>query len=142
MMRVLSVLASARKVHATAAVASWGMGLERESRNRHDLGSDKAKNGAKCGNEHANRIFVSKPLRFECFPVMDELHVSLEHPAKEKSQLVMRQYLPAILVLSVNTLLLYFYYNSFAPVLSLMAKDYGFSNAQRDYMIGTAGPFH
>ena len=102
----------------------------------------KPKNGAKCGNEHANRIFVSKPLRFECFPVMDELHVSLEHPAKEKSQLVLRQYLPAILVLSVNTLLLYFYYNSFAPVLSLMAKDYGFSNAQRDYMIGTAGPFH
>lgn len=54
----------------------------------------------------------------------------------------MRQYLPAILVLSVNTLLLYFYYNSFAPVLSLMAKDYRFSNAQRDYMIGTALPFH
>lgn len=47
MPRVLSVLASARKVHATAAVASLGMGLERESRNMHDLGSDKAKNGAK-----------------------------------------------------------------------------------------------
>ena len=70
---------------------------------------------------------------------MDELRVPLEHAAKEtseKSNSEMKQHLPAILVLSINTLLLYFYYNSFAPVLSLMAKDYRFSNAQRDYMIG------
>ena len=43
----------------------------------------------------------------------------------------------AIVVLSINTLLLYFYYNSFAPVLSQMAKDYRFSDAERDSLIGT-----
>ena len=131
-----------RKAQAIPAVTSFGIDLKQESRNRPLLEPKRTENGAKCGNGHANRIFALKPLRFECYPLMDELRVSLEHPAKEtseKSQLVVKQYLPAILVLSVNTFLLYFYYNSFAPVLSLMAKDYRFSNAQRDYMIGITG---
>lgn len=47
-----------------------------------------------------------------------------------------KRYVAAILVLSLNTLLLYFYYNSFAPILSMMAKDFGFTDEERDYKIG------
>lgn len=54
--------------------------------------------------------------------------------AKESKEIV--RYLPAILVLSTVTTLTYFYYNAFSPVLSLMASEFGFSEAEQDYYLG------
>lgn len=58
------------------------------------------------------------------------------HTKELKPITSLRRYAKSILVLSLNTLLLYFYYNSFAPILSLMAKDFGFTDEERDYRIG------
>ena len=71
---------------------------------------------------------------------MNEVHVAMagiDREAGGKESFDFKHYVPAIVVLSINTLLLYFYYNSFAPVLSQMAKDYRFSDAERDSLIGT-----
>ena len=62
---------------------------------------------------------------------------NLKGPDKLEKQTVFGQYLGAIVVVSINTLLLYFYYNCFAPILTPMAKDYGFSDEERDRLIGT-----
>lgn len=53
---------------------------------------------------------------------------------KESKEIV--RYLPAIIVLSIVTTLTYFYYNAFSPVLSLMASEFGFSEAEQDYYLG------
>ena len=61
----------------------------------------------------------------------------VQEPLMEgKCKTTLRKYIVSIIVLSLNTLLLYFYYNSFAPILSMMAKDFGFTDEERDYKIG------
>ena len=55
--------------------------------------------------------------------------------AKESKEIV--RYLPAIIVLSTVTTLTYFYYNAFSPVLSLMASEFGFSEVEQDYYLGS-----
>lgn len=60
----------------------------------------------------------------------------LKDPDKLAKQIATSQYLEAIIVISINTLLLYFYYNCFAPILTPMAKDFGFSDEERDRLIG------
>ena len=67
---------------------------------------------------------------------MYEREIVKTYSSDKKNTSNFRRYLLAILILSLNTLLLYFYYNSFAPILSLMAKDYGFTDEERDYRIG------
>lgn len=59
------------------------------------------------------------------------------YPEEKKGTTRFNRYVIAIIVLSLNTLLLYFYYNAFAPILSMMAKDYGFTDEERDYKIGS-----
>lgn len=60
----------------------------------------------------------------------------LKGPDKLDKQAITSQYLGTIILISVNTLLLYFYYNCFAPILTPMAKDFGFSDEERDRLIG------
>ena len=60
----------------------------------------------------------------------------LKDPDKLAKHIAASQYLEAIIVISINTLLLYFYYNCFAPILTPMAKDFGFSDEERDRLIG------
>ena len=61
----------------------------------------------------------------------------LKGPDKLDKQAVTSHYLGAIILISINTLLLYFYYNCFAPILTPMARDFGFSDEERDRLIGT-----
>ena len=49
------------------------------------------------------------------------------------------QYLPVILLMSCSTLLCYFYYNAFAPLLSILGAEFGFNEEERDYYLGMSG---
>ena len=67
----------------------------------------------------------------------EKVHVQTESNVvfeKDSVKHSLRKYIAAVLALSLSTLLLYFYYNSFAPVLSLMAKDFHFSHEERYYV--------
>ena len=58
-----------------------------------------------------------------------------KHIGVKESRNIIR-YFSAILVLSLVTLFTYFYYNAFSPILSIMAKEYGFSDEEKDIYLG------
>ena len=57
---------------------------------------------------------------------------------KESQRVI--HYLPVIVLLSLSTLLCYFYYNAFAPILSLLASEFGFGEEERDLYLGMQRP--
>ena len=45
-------------------------------------------------------------------------------------------YFPFIIVLSLVTLLTYFYYNAFSPLFLILAEEFGFNEEDRDLYLG------
>ena len=67
---------------------------------------------------------------------MDVVVSYLQRKLGEKESRSVICYLSAVMMLSIVTLLNYFYYNALSPLLSILATEYGFSEEQRDYMLG------
>lgn len=67
---------------------------------------------------------------------MDVIASVLQKRLGEKESRSVICYLPAILMLSIVTLLNYCYYNALSPLLSILAGEFGFNEEQRDYLLG------
>ena len=68
--------------------------------------------------------------------VMDFVVSFIQQKVGMKDSQRVIQYLPVILLMSCSTLLCYFYYNAFAPILSILGAEFGFTEEERDYYLG------
>lgn len=68
--------------------------------------------------------------------LMESVQAFLERKVGLKESRTIIQYLPSIIVLSIVTLLSYFYYNAFSPILPILASEFCFNDEDRDYYLG------
>lgn len=71
--------------------------------------------------------------------IMDFVVSFIQQKVGMKDSQRVLQYLPVILLMSCSTLLCYFYYNAFAPLLSILGAEFGFNEEERDYYLGMSG---
>lgn len=60
----------------------------------------------------------------------------LERKIGLKESRTIIHYLPFIIVVSLVTLLSYFYYNAFSPLFLILAEEFGFNEEERDLYLG------